>query len=618
MRILFVTQWFDPEPTFKGMLFAQELRRLGHDVTVLTGFPNYPGGQIYPGYRMRPWRRETIGGIDVVRVALYPDHSKSALGRIANYGSFALASSLASLVLRRPDVVYAYHPPGTAALAPLLLKWIKAAPFVLDVQDLWPDTLAATGMLSNRRILAAVGRMMGLIYNQAAHVVVLSPGFAKLLGERGTPAEKITVIPNWTYRPEQLESPCDDVASASEEEPGATPPFEVLFAGNMGVAQGLDTVLDAAHLLLRDSPDVQVTFVGTGVDVDRLRARAVSIGATNVRFLPRRPPHAMAPLFEAADALLVHLRDDPLFAITIPSKTQAYLQAGKPILMAVRGDAADLIAQAKAGYAVEPDNAEALAAAIRKLKACPPAERVAMGENGARFYAEKLALPVGARRFEHVLDHARFASRRGVGLKRLGDMFASSVLLAIAAIPLAIVALLVAVKLGRPVLFRQERPGRYGKPFKILKLRTMTDARDASGALLSDGERLTPFGRWLRSSSLDELPALFNVLRGDMSLVGPRPLLMRYTAFFTHEELLRLVVRPGITGWAQVNGRNHARWTERLSMDTWYVRNWSLRLDLTTLVRTALRVVQRKDIVVDAQTVMQNLDDERRSMRRDG
>jgi lipopolysaccharide/colanic/teichoic acid biosynthesis glycosyltransferase len=617
VRILFVTQWFDPEPTFKGVLFAREMRRLGHDVTVLTGFPNYPGGKLYPGYKLRLWQHERLDGVDVLRVPLYPDHSKSVLGRIANYASFACTSSLAAIVLRRPDVVYAYHPPGTAALAPLILKWFKGAPFVLDVQDLWPDTLAATGMLQNRTILGLVGRMMRMIYAQAAHIVVLSPGFARLLQDRGTPAEKMTVIPNWSYATEASESLNPPARPADRTEERQERGFELLFAGNMGIAQKLDTVLDAARLLMNDAPDVRITFVGSGVDAERLRTAAESTGITNVRFLPRRPPHAMAQLFAEADGLLVHLKDDPLFAVTIPSKTQAYLQAGKPIIMAARGDAAEMVIAARAGYAVRPEDPQTLADAIRELKARTPDERNAMGTNGARYYADKLALPVGAQRFEHVFGEARYASRRSGGLKRLGDICISAGLLAIGAIPLALLGLLVARKLGRPVLFRQQRPGRYGKPFEILKFRTMTDARDAAGRLLPDGQRLTPFGRWLRSSSLDELPALINVLRGEMSLVGPRPLLMRYTPYLTQEERLRLVVRPGITGWAQVNGRNHTPWTERLAMDVWYVRNWSLWLDIVTLFRTVLQVIRRKDIVVDAESIMQNLDDERRTTGRD-
>jgi lipopolysaccharide/colanic/teichoic acid biosynthesis glycosyltransferase len=161
---------------------------------------------------------------------------------------------------------------------------------------------------------------------------------------------------------------------------------------------------------------------------------------------------------------------------------------------------------------------------------------------------------------------------------------------------LGLVALLVRKKLGAPVLFRQTRPGRHGRLFTLLKFRTMSDARDRAGQLLPDAQRLDAFGRWLRATSLDELPELFNVLRGDMSLVGPRPLLVQYLARYTPEQARRHDVRPGITGWAQVHGRNALCWEERFAMDLWYVEHRSLWLDLGILGRTVARVLKREGI----------------------
>ncbi|MDQ1537567.1 MAG: hypothetical protein QOE58_1960 [Actinomycetota bacterium] len=182
---------------------------------------------------------------------------------------------------------------------------------------------------------------------------------------------------------------------------------------------------------------------------------------------------------------------------------------------------------------------------------------------------------------------------------------------AVVAVPAAVVALVVRARLGSPVLFRQVRPGRDGVPFTLLKFRSMTDGTDALGQPLSDAERLTPLGELLRRTSLDELPSLWNILKGDMSLVGPRPLLTRYTPFFTDRERLRLAVRPGLTGWAQINGRNTSSWDERLGNDVWWVVNRSLPLYLRILCGTLLRVVNGTDVVTDTATTMQDLDDER-------
>jgi len=169
---------------------------------------------------------------------------------------------------------------------------------------------------------------------------------------------------------------------------------------------------------------------------------------------------------------------------------------------------------------------------------------------------------------------------------------------------LAGVAFAVRKKLGSPVLFRQQRPGRGGRPFTMYKFRTMLDARDASGVLLPDDQRLTPFGAWLRETSLDELPELLNVLRGDMSLVGPRPLMMAYTARYSPAQARRLDVLPGITGWAQIHGRNASSWSERFAHDTWYVEHWSLLLDLRILIATVATVVRRDGIAHDGHVTM--------------
>lgn len=180
--------------------------------------------------------------------------------------------------------------------------------------------------------------------------------------------------------------------------------------------------------------------------------------------------------------------------------------------------------------------------------------------------------------------------------KRYVDAIASFLLLIGLAPLLIIVTILVRLKLGAPVLFRQQRPGQHGKPFTMFKFRTMTDARDAKGNLLPDAVRLTSFGRFLRSTSLDELPELFNVLRGEMSFVGPRPLLMHYLERYTPEQMRRHDVKPGITGWAQVNGRNSITWEDKFKLDVWYVDHQSLWLDLKIVVLTVIKILKREGI----------------------
>ena len=198
------------------------------------------------------------------------------------------------------------------------------------------------------------------------------------------------------------------------------------------------------------------------------------------------------------------------------------------------------------------------------------------------------------------------------GGKRVFDVVVASLALVILAPLLVLVAVLVRMFHGSPVLFRQTRSGRGGRPFTILKYRTMTMERDASGALLPDSRRLTAFGRFLRLTSVDELPELLNVVKGDMSLVGPRPLHPRYDPYYTAREARRLDVAPGITGWAQINGRNGLAWDDRLACDAWYVESCSFTLDLKILFLTGIKVLRREDIQVDP-TLLPDLDAERRS-----
>jgi colanic acid biosynthesis glycosyl transferase WcaI len=407
MRILFVTQWFDPEPVFKGLAFARELTRRGHQVQVLTGFPNYPGGKIYPGYRVRLLQRERIEGIDIIRVPLYPSHDRSAIGRILNYLSFALAATIVGpFVTARADVIYAYHPPATVGLPALVLRTLFHAGLVYDIMDLWPDTVLATGMVTAKWVIALLKAWCRFVYERADHLTVLSPGFRESLIDRGVAPGKITVIYNW----------CDEAHSLAGGHPPPARPreaprnFLVVFAGTMGAAQSLDAVIDAADLLRVRRPDVEFAFIGGGMEIDRLKRKAAALRLLNLRFLPRVPVSAIGPVLAAADALLVHLKDDPLFRITIPSKTQAYMAAGRPIVMAVAGDAQRLVEQARCGITCESENPARIADAVETMARMSTAEREMLGDNGRRFYQANFSLMAGASRFEAVF--ANLCKRR--------------------------------------------------------------------------------------------------------------------------------------------------------------------------------------------------------------
>ncbi|ELB7529267.1 glycosyltransferase family 4 protein [Vibrio vulnificus] len=399
MKILLLTQWFDPEPTFKGLLFAQALRDEGHEVEVLTGFPNYPGGKVYDGYKILLYQKEILDGIVVHRVPLYPSHDSSALKRIFNYVSFAVTSSILGLIkTRNIDVIYSYHPPLTTSLSAAVLAFFKRIPFVVDIQDLWPDTLAATGMVNNKKVLRVVDRVCHLVYRRASKIVVLSPGFKERLLSKGVPESKVEVIYNW----------CNEPALNNYEECSVKLPsngqLNLVFAGNLGFAQGLPAIIDAAEILMVNKVAVNIVFVGDGIAKSDAIAQSKEKKLDNVYFLPRVPMSQVGALLHQSDILLVHLNDEELFRITIPSRTQANLAIGKPIIMGVKGDAADLIKMSEAGVTCEPNNSDSLAEAIQSIVSKTSAELELMGNNAKSFYYQKLSLEKGVKRFISVFE----------------------------------------------------------------------------------------------------------------------------------------------------------------------------------------------------------------------
>jgi glycosyltransferase involved in cell wall biosynthesis len=292
----------------------------------------------------------------------------------------------------------------------MVLRALHGCPLVYDIQDLWPDTVASSQMVRSPWILKALDRWCRLVYRRVDRIVVLSPGFKETLIGRGVAAEKIDVIYNWAdeaslraCRPEE----------ALARQLGMAGRFNVVFAGTMGIVQALDAVLEAAGICATTVPDVQFVFVGGGVDKARLEERARELRLPNTLFLPRQPMQTVGGVLSLADALLVHLKDDPLFRITIPSKTQAYLAMGRPVLMAMAGDAADLVQRSGAGIACPPQDPRALADAVRQLRAMDPAQRQAMGERGKRFYDGYLSLRSGVEKFERVFEDALRNKRAG-------------------------------------------------------------------------------------------------------------------------------------------------------------------------------------------------------------
>jgi colanic acid biosynthesis glycosyl transferase WcaI len=380
MRILLVTQRYLPEPWRLVSELAEALHAAHHEVTVLTGFPNFPDGRLYPGYGLRLYQRETIHGVPVLRVPLYPNHGTSALKRILNYLSFAASVALlAPWLAPKVDIVHVVDPPYNGPSTWFLSRLLRAR-LTAEVQDLWPDLFRAAQMLSNPFALMTMNWCAKWMYRRCAAIRVISAGFRENLLQKGIAAHTLYTIPNWVdtdfYRPQ-------DPNTALAEELGLAGRFNILYTGNMGKAQSLEGLLDAAALL-QNLPEAQFVLVGFGSQWERLRELVERRGLKNVKVRNRVPEEQMSLLLGLADVLLVRLRDEPALNITIPHKIYAYMASGKPILATITGETADLVRSTRAGMVCHPNDVTATVSAVRRFYAMSASERQEMGEHGRR------------------------------------------------------------------------------------------------------------------------------------------------------------------------------------------------------------------------------------------
>lgn len=398
MNILLITQWFDPEPNnMKALSFAKRLRDKGNNVQVLTGFPNYPIGKIYEGYKLRRYQKEVIDDIVVHRVYLYPSHDGNKWKRMLNYFSFGIS---ASVIGKRKikgdiDVVYVYHPPITSTIAAFSIAKKKKAKVVLDINDLWPDSISATGMISNPKWLKKIDKWCDKTYRKADAINVLSKGIKNILVNKGVPDDKISVIPVWCN--EDLLSNKKDEEFYLEHK--CAERFTVIYAGAIGVAQGLDIVLDGAKDLQESIPDLQVLLVGTGTCADSLKQRIKDENISNVKLLPAVSPEKVVAILNCADVLLVNLKKDELFSVTIPSKIPLYMATKKMIIAGLDGDGEKIIKDANCGIIFEPGSIDSFKETLTKVYNTTKEERDIFAERGYDFYKNNLSFESGVSAF---------------------------------------------------------------------------------------------------------------------------------------------------------------------------------------------------------------------------
>jgi colanic acid biosynthesis glycosyl transferase WcaI len=408
VKILYVSQYFPPEmgaPAARAAELSHHWARMGHDVTVLTGFPNHPTGVVPEDWRSRLHRlryTETVDGVRVVRTWLWPLPNRKAHERIRNYASFCVSAGLSGLALHRPDVIIATSPQLLVALSGWWLAWWKRVPFVFEVRDLWPESLAAVGAGSEGSLLhRTLGAIAGFLYRRADCIVVVAPAFKDhLIRHWNVPAAKISVVENGVeidlFR-------LDPAAMEVRKQLKLEDRFLICYIGTMGNAHGLETLIAAAEELRAALPNAMFLLIGEGAEKERIVQLAAARALTNIQFLGEQPRERIPAYISAADLCLVMLKKTELFKTVIPTKLLEYMACERPVIVAVDGQARRIIEEAGAGVFVEPENSQDLVKAILDLAEDPEYRRL-MGTSGRQYIVNKFSREKTARDYITVLE----------------------------------------------------------------------------------------------------------------------------------------------------------------------------------------------------------------------
>lgn len=392
MNILIVSQYFWPED-FRVNEIAFSLVKRGHNVTVLTAKPNYPRGQFYPGFGWFKKCRQEYNGVQIIRVPIVPRGNSGFFRLIFNYISFAISASLLGPLQCRADyeVIFVHEAsPVTVGIPAIVMKWIHSVPILFWILDLWPESLSAVGMVNSPKILRLVGYMVDFIYSQSDQILIQSELFSSSVEKYGVPSKKIKFFPNSA---EELFKPVS-MTETLKRDFDLPDGFIVMFAGNIGSAQDFPMILDAAERL-KEQKDIHWIVLGEGRMyswvIEEIKKRSL---VDNVHLLGRHSMEKMPYFFALADVMLVTLKQDPVFTLTIPAKVQAYMACAKPIVAGLDGAGARVIRDSGCGVVAEPGNSQSLSTAVINMYNMSSADRTKMGQSGKKYYDEN---------FEHTL-----------------------------------------------------------------------------------------------------------------------------------------------------------------------------------------------------------------------
>jgi len=388
MHLLFITDNFSPETNaaaIRTFEHAREWVKMGHTVTIVTGAPNFPAGKVFDGYRNNLFQREELEGIRVIRVWTYIAANEGAVKRMIDFASFMVTATFAGLFIKKPDMVIATTPQFLTSITGWILAKLKRRPFVLELRDLWPESIAAVGVIQRKRLYKTLKWVARFIYHRADVIISVTHSFKRILIDMGIRGDKIHIITNGVH-PDIMVSP-QNREEIRTQYGIPRDAFLVGYVGTFGLAHSLVTILNVARLTMAD-PSIKYVLMGDGAEKVQLMKKSQSEGLSNVRFIVRKYHKRAIEVLSALDVALVLLRDTPLFESVIPSKLLEAMAQGKPVILGARGESLSIVNEHLCGIGIRPENIVDLSAAIRKLQADRSACEI-MGANGKRAIKEK-------------------------------------------------------------------------------------------------------------------------------------------------------------------------------------------------------------------------------------
>jgi len=612
MRIVYFHQYFSTPKGKAGIrsyYFAKKLVKEGHEVIIICLNDARTDCGLKSNFKNN-LRQGIFEGIKIVQLNINYSNSINLFNRSIIFLKYSLNSISLAFKLK-PNLIIATSTPLTVAIPGIILRWIFGVPFIFEVRDLWPKGPIAMGILKNKFIILLLKILENVSYKSADSLIGLAPGICNEILNKKISEEKVNFIPNISdmnlfnkkrkinkKRPELL-SKYDSSINRST--------LITAFTGAHGLTNGLDNLLKVAKILkAMNREDIKILFVGEGISKNELKKKAKTNSLNNCIFIDSMPKEKLAKMLnESVHLGLMVLQNIPEFYnSTSPNKFFDYLACGLPVINNYPGWLSEIIEEKELGFYVGPDNHKLFAQKL--IEIADNKEVLLKLSRNCIKYAENFNQELLSNKFSLIVKKTFIENKDRQFrylLKKIYFFFKSlidrviALILIITLSPLLIIiSIIVFLKLGYPIFFIQDRPGLNNKIFKIIKFRSMKNTENFNCNVGEDSLRINKFGKIFRSTSLDELPELFNILKGDMSFVGPRPLLKEYLKLYSKEELKRHYVKPGITGLAQIKGRNLITWSEKFKFDLFYVKNINPILDLKILLITILKVIIRDGI----------------------